>query len=595
MRVFAEYGIIPEESDLFSNDTITQDALENYFNYIIIRIRELTANLDYNRIRAIISATEDEMCDLSGEYNIFSGNSISYRDFVRLECEDNEAYELFHPTVEAGQYHDIEKQFNALGKKLITYFEEKKDAELHPFVSSETGINKKQFTQFAGFVGLKPSMTGKVIPVTITDNFLNGLNSLESYYINACGTKLALTTNHKMTRRSGYLTRKLSLSNIDHYHDDSIEDCGTLHFVVFTVDSDKKLHQIIGRHYYDIEETTDLTDECLIVDKNGVETKVHYKKTNGELKTVYDDSTELIGKTIGLRSPVTCCGHHVCATCYGRELSKINKDANTGLIATLKLTEPLTQRLLSAKHLLSTNTNQIDWNEKSEFPAEYLSVNMDSIYFAEDAGCTIKFLKPKKDEVGYDETENMYMIDKFEISVEGAKKPIEYIAPTDIHFLINPKFLPVEKLKEDDDYITISSANANEDDFIFKYHAKNNELTKSLQEILNLIENTDHLGIDNYNNFVNKFDDLIIENDLGYINSIHLEMIASVLIKDATTGKRLDFSKASLDDYTIDRVSKSVMEGPLATSLAFERINDQLISLDTYEKDAVSIMDNLYY
>ena len=46
-------------------------------------------------------------------------------------------------------------------------------------------------------------MSGEVIPVTVKDNFLRGLNSLESYYINASGTKKALTTNNKFTRKSG--------------------------------------------------------------------------------------------------------------------------------------------------------------------------------------------------------------------------------------------------------------------------------------------------------------------------------------------------------------------------------------------------------
>lgn len=55
-------------------------------------------------------------------------------------------------------------------------------------------------------------MTGDVIPVTITDNFLRGLQGLESYYINACGTKKSLTTNQKYTKRSGLnYTKKIGL------------------------------------------------------------------------------------------------------------------------------------------------------------------------------------------------------------------------------------------------------------------------------------------------------------------------------------------------------------------------------------------------
>ena len=140
----------------------------------------------------------------------------------------------------------------------------------------------------------------------------------------------------------------------------------------------------------------------------------------------------------------------------------------------------------------------------------------------------------------------------------------------------------------------MNSKTLGEDEAIFKYQTRNNELTRSLQEILDLIENSDHLGISDYNEFVNKFDDLLIENNLDYINSVHIEMITAVLIKDAVTHKRLDFSKKDLDAYVINRVSRSVMEGPLAVSLSFERINDQLIDLETYKKDDVSMMDNLF-
>lgn len=358
----------------------------------------------------------------------------------------------------------------------------------------------------------------------------------------------------------------MELSNIDHYHDNNIEDCGTTHFVIFSVDNERKFRQIIGRHYYDLDENNNKVSE---------------------LKTVSKNSTEIIGKKIGLRSPVTCCGKHVCATCYGRELSAVNKDINTGLSGTLKLTEPLTQRLLSAKHLLSTKTEKVNWGETFE---DVFNINLDSIYFAPDVECSVSFKKPTAEE--YDEDEDAYFTTTLSILMAGSKKAIEYKSP--IKLFINDKLLPIEKMKDDDENIQVNPKSLNEGEYIFKYQVKNNELTRSLQEILDLIENTDHLGITDYNDFVNKFDDLLIENDLDYINSVHIEMISAVLIRDAKTGKRLDFSKKELNDYVIDRVSKSVMDGPLAVSLSFERINDQLIDLATYEKDEVSMMDNLF-
>lgn len=359
--------------------------------------------------------------------------------------------------------------------------------------------------------------------------------------------------------------------DLDHYHDNNIKDCGTTHFVIYNVNSQEKLNMIIGRHYYNLGPDN--------------------KKISDELHTVTPQSTDLIGKKIGLRSPVTCCGKHVCATCYGRELSEINKDVNTGLTGEFKLTEPLTQRLLSAKHLLSTNTDEVEWTgENADKFAETFNINMDYAYFQNDIDTTISIPKPDK-ENDYDDENEMYIIREIDFHVQGSKQVFKYQLP--VKCFINPQLFNEETNSEEDD-ITINSTKYGTDKWIFQFEVKNKELTRSLQQIIDLIERNDHLGITDYSEFVNKFDDLLIDNGLGYINSVHIEMISSNLIRDKATGKRLDFSKAKLDDYEIIRVSTADMRSPLATSLAFERINNQLVDSETYDKDDESMYDCLY-
>lgn len=179
------------KEDLFNAPTVTQKLLQEYFNNILEKYAS-SGIKDLDIVRETIYQTLNEMSDVSGEYNVLSGNSISYTDFVKLSVNDPEAYALFHPVVKEGQYSEIEKQFKNHGKKLINYFETHEETELYPFVASETGINTKQLVQCIGFVGLKPDITGNVIPVTIEDNFLNGLKGIESYFINCKGTRLAL-------------------------------------------------------------------------------------------------------------------------------------------------------------------------------------------------------------------------------------------------------------------------------------------------------------------------------------------------------------------------------------------------------------------
>ena len=82
----------------------------------------------------------------------------------------------------------------------------------------------------------------------------------------------------------------------------------------------------------------------------------------------------------------------------------------------------------------------------------------------------------------------------------------------------------------------------------------------------------------NYDELVNSFDDLILENGLD-IMSVHAEMISSVLVVDKETGNKLDFSKKRLNNYEILRVSNTVLNGPIAKALAFERLPEQFINL----------------
>jgi hypothetical protein len=567
MKPFVGKGLRLTSEDLFSYESVTEGNLDAYFNRVISRFKG-EAVMDFDDLRAVVGETINEMSDLSGELNVLAGNSVSFHDFVRLSVEDQKAKDFFNQKIDRRmQFDQIEDKFNKLGKDIEKYFKSRKDTELYPFVISDTGINRKQLTQAIGFIGLKPDIDGSIIPVAISDNYLVGLKSLESYFINAKGTRKALITNSRMVRRSGYLTRKLSLSMIDRYHDNNLADCNTKHFVAFKVSDEKKIGQIEGRHYYELSESGEKVSE---------------------LKTVGSDGDSLVGKTIGLRSPVTCAGKHVCKTCYGSEMSEINKDLNTGLVAVMYLTNPLTQKLLSAKHLLTTNTERVDWGNKF---LDYMSVNMNSIYFA-DPEVSVSF---NSGDFLTDEEEELPYIKKMEI-YSGGKKVADYEAPADIKFFVDTKALKdrdAEYSVETGRYF-VSGKNFGEEDSVFTFIAKNNELTKSLEQIVDLIETVDHLGVkDDYNLMVNKFSDLIIENGL-YISSVHAEMIVSNLIREEETGKRLDFSKKNLDKHKIIRVSNSVMDAPLSVSLAFERLDEQLVDLDTYEKDGVSLMDHLY-
>jgi hypothetical protein len=557
-------------ADLYMYDYVTADTIDEFFDSMLTKCGDIGG--DYDQYRDNVASSLNEMSDLSGKINVKMGDSITFYDFVRLAATNPKAKELFTTKVPYGlKFDEVEALFNKVSKDIINFYLTQPDSDLYPFIRTNTGLNVKQLTQAISFVGLKPDISGGIIPVCINDNYLYGFDGLEPYYINCLGTRKATVTNFRMVRKSGYLTRKLLLATIDRTHDDSIKDCGTKHYITYSIETQKKLNQIDGRNYY-------------LFDDKG-------EPIRSDLRTIHaKKDKDLIGKKIALRSPVTCCGKDVCATCYGRDLSNKNKNYNTGLVASFKLTEPLTQKLLSAKHLLATKSDKINWGQSF---SDVFVVNLNSVCFKDGVEAAVQFQAPGPDD--YDDDVEMYGINEMDIFINGSRKPIHYVSPETLY--VNEAFIGHGGESEDCDkhVIKISSDDADEDgyDFIFKYAAKNNELTKSLQNVEDLIESAGHLGVKTYDELVNKFDDLLIENDLP-VKSVHAEMIASVIIKDKATGKRPDFKKDVIPPYDICRVSKAVMSAPISRSLAFERINDQLANLATYDKNDSSIMDWLY-
>lgn len=565
LTFYVDCGIDIRDEDLYLKDYCTEDSLNKYFNHLLTRYTDEDRE-HFEEFRAAVVNVLDRASDLSSVLNKLAGNTISLDDFVRLVAVNEDARKLLKPDIPFGlQFNEVEALFNKSGQELVALFKNNKDLELSPFCMAETGINKKQFTQMAWAVGLKPDMAGGVIPRVNRDNFIYGLSSLQNYYMNCIGTRKALCTNYTYVRKSGYLTRKLSLACVDIKVDADDHDCHTTHTVRFRVDNKKKLNQIIGRHYYRYND-------------DGSE--------DTELMTVTEKSDDLIGTEIALRSPCTCASlatkGHICATCYGRSLAEKNRHLNAGLNAVYIITNPLTQMLLSAKHLLTTKTDKVEFGE--DF-SEAFTVNLDEIYFNElaDSDYIIEIDQPSADD--YNEDEELFYTRNLRITNTTTHKTFEYESPVDLLLNPNIKFI-------DDEPVQLSSKSYS--DYVFKYVARNNELTKSLENILTLIESSEHLGITEYSEFVNKFDDLLIENGLGGIMSVQAEIISSILIRDAETNKPLDFSKRDLDAYKIIRVSKAVMSDAISKSFAFERINEQLADLETYDKDTDSYIDYLF-
>jgi hypothetical protein len=555
--VLEPFNIFKRKLDLnflFNNDFDTT-SISLYFNRLIDEFSEE----DYGKLSTTISSIIENLSDLSGESNVKIGNTISLYSIIKLAERNPEVLELINTEIPAGlQFDEIEDLLKNRSSRLIEILSEE-DTCFKDYFNAKTGIDKKQFGQVMVNVGLKPDLFGNVISDPIDTNYVRGLRDTNDFYINALGGRKALITTHKRVKDSGYLTRKLSLLLIDTRLDSNIDDCGSGVYVPCNVFNEGVFKRIIGRWY--------LNEEF------------------NELYCIHENHEfDLVGKTILLRSPMTCCSENgkVCRTCYGDNLSKLNHQMHIGIVAVLLLTNQLTQRLLSSKHLLQTSSTKINWDPKF---LETFSVERNMVLLASLDG----FIVINTEDWEEDEEEGIFTINEFQIKQGKESFPIK----TEIPLIVGDELKDaVLEYKENNGIAVVPIKILNPEGSVFTLVMENNELSASLQNILDLVESTSHLGIDDPVMIYNKFSELLEESSIQ-LNLVHAELILRCLIRDPNDlTHRPDFTTGEWPESVVLRVTEALLKSPsVAISLAFERVKKQFTSPETYEKDLDSVMD----
>jgi len=207
-----------------------------------------------------------------------------------------------------------------------------------------------QMKQLAGMRGLIAKPSGEIIETPITANFKEGLTALE-YFNSTHGARKGLADTALKTANSGYLTRRLC----DVAQDISITkvDCGAK-----TKDSLIMTEVIEGGNVL-----VSLSERVL--GRSAAEDIKH--PISGELlikrkENINEEDCEKIDAagvtSIKVHSVITCVSKKgVCATCYGRDLSRgkmVNLGEAIGMIAAQSIGEPGTQLTMRTFHVGGT-------------------------------------------------------------------------------------------------------------------------------------------------------------------------------------------------------------------------------------------------
>jgi hypothetical protein len=556
---------------------LSNDLIKSYIdNKIIIPFRTSIGN---KKMNVVIHDMIYNIARISTDFNALLGLSMNAETFIDMSKKNKRFNEIIRTKIPDNmQPNEIEKYLLDLTDEQIEILKEE-DNFLRPMLRAGTGIKAGQFKEFAVNGGLKPDLDGNTIPIPVNSNFVvGGLNSVSNYYIDSLGGRKSLIMNKTVMGRSGHFARMIMLlsSPVKMRHDE--EDCGTVHPVLMNVKTGKHLSRLRGRYYR--------------------------LQNSREYKLMTGDEKHLIGQDILLRSPVTCASKKICKKCYGL-LYYTNKDLESiGGYAGSKITEPLSQSILSSKHLLTTQSEKIEF--EGDFD-KFFTINANEIMLNE-SNEDIEFerysLLVIRKNISmieeFDDNEFNSFVNLFHVVDNKTGEMIELQEKDEKDLFITPELKGLlKKSKTNKGVLEVGLDKLADDIRIFVVEISNNELTKPLYNIMDLLNNQprrERAGVYTIDHMVQRMLDLLIESKI-VSDSVHGELLIRPLIRSKKDILEIpDFTKyRAKDEYNILTVVNALTNHPSVTiSLSFQDISRQLVNPNTFRKKDSSFIDAFF-
>lgn len=553
--------------------------LNNKINHLIWILREYgvkNVKINYN-----ISQVLYNMRRISGDFSMIMGLNFDMVTIIEMYNNYPEFRDIMETQIDENmQPIEIEKVLDKKQKELIEFLESLPDNPIGVILRSGTGIKHKQLAEFLISKGLFPDLSGNTIPLPIKGStVLGGLRTAADLYIDGNGARKSLIMSHKVMGKAGHfgkvlteLSRTLKLSK-------TVSDCGSKHLVKYFVTGKDFLEKFDGKFF-----TLNKDDLYSL------------RPINSE------KDRDLIGKTIYVRSVATCgLNNSVCPKCFGLN-ANLNFDIADGIgaFSTEEVTKVMEQNILSTKHLLTTKSEEIIFNN---IFYKFFSITSDEINpiinYSEldDIDDWVIVINKdnlvKNDEMDSDESFNTYISDG-SFSIKNVKTKEEHIIQekNGKEIFLTDDCLQLLKKGKGQIYFK----DMDDDTVLFVMTILNNELTKPLYELMNLVNRDKKSVVDrNIDDLSQKMIELFIESGID-ASATSAEIIINRLIrKEDNIFERPDFSSNRLPKYKIVTVAKALEKNksPLV-GLSYQYVKRQLLSDDIDKKDATSYLDPFF-
>ena len=515
-------------------------------------------------------------------FQMYLANTVNLEDTIDLMNKYPEFNDTVHFDISGIPLEDVKNEGLKVTNKQIEYIKNSDHCLKDAFISEE-GINVKQFKEVQVNIGSKPDGQGGVFPDPIKGSFINGgLQDPEELIIESSIGRIAQILQKQNVGQSGAFARLLGLNNQDSkLHPNPHYICNSKNFETITIDNKSMLYEFNMRYYR--------------FTPNGMEYRINYKK-----------DLHLIGKTILLRSPITCAsaarGEGICYRCYG-DLAYVNNNVNIGQMASEELSSKYTQILLSAKHLLESAILKKHWAKGFEqlFNVDYNQILLKDELSYRGMKIIIEDYYDDEDEDAELDSLTCYIFNFDVVYPNGNTITINsYSGDTpnndyDQIYLHDELIEYMEKVGLNDDGVyeldmdKLKSLSA-----LFVVDVKNNELSKTMKAIKNIIDNK--LITKSYNRSSILYD-FINTNLAGNIKmaSVHFEVIIMNQIRSAYDILELPDWTNQDEPYQILTLDESLINNrSISVRLQSSKISKTLTSPTNRRLHVPSNMDLFY-
>lgn len=558
-----------DESWIFDFTEFNSKTLSDYINTKILP----NYDMDFNAQNAMVEQLYHYIISIAHAFCLLMGMSISLYDLHQLELRDPEVSHLMRDEIDTSlEPHEIEEELNRRNKRLIEKLRtDPIGNDYKPFFASGTGLKDAQFREYLISIGFKADINGNTIPILIKNNFLHhGLIKPSYFYINALSGRKALILSKLSMGQPGAFSRKLTYNSMTSTLREDYEECDTIATITYHIKDDLFLKLLNGRYYYDAH-----GNMCLLDCRR---------------------DKHLIGKMVRFRSPVTCNSKEgVCRYCYGHMFSANQAMNSPGALASLKITEPIGQGILSSKHSQSTSSSSLKFSEGFE---EVFDTASSVITLREDSDLDADiYLRLRDIQVDEMDDSEFYYVDKFDLVDEHGTLIRTIEEASGSRFYLNDSLIQFLKRKRlNSSEIIISLDDIEDDDSLFTIEVKNKELTEPLKIFKKVLNSNEHMGAKTLDEFCQIFAEKLIQMNIKY-ELVHAEMIARALIRKKSDILQFpDFGKGgNLNDYQIVKLDDAQFHNPsVLISLPYGYLRKQLTSVELYQKCQTGPLDPLY-